>query len=539
MPHDLPSPAPVLNRAGPRRRYRGIAVLLLALVAVVAAGWWWMHRGEGAPSFRTAKIERGPITAVVSSSGSLSAVTTVVVGSQVSGQIKELFVDYNSAVNKNALLARIDPESFQLKVKQAQADLEAVGTNLINQQSNLLALRSQVLRARIQANDAKADYDRKEMLLGKNFISAADRDKAKFNYDALSEAVRTAEAQVKSGEAQVANAQAQVKQREAALASAQVDLERTEIRAPVDGVVISRAVDAGQTVAASLNAPTLFTIAQDLRRMQVEAAIDESDVSRIQPGQKATFTVDAFPGRTFRGDVVQIRKAAVTVQNVVTYTVVIATANPDLQLVPGMTANVRIVTDSRDSVLKVPNAALRYRPPGTAAPRDVEAAAAPAAGAAGRGNAGDVQARREKLARDLKLDAAQQARLGEIYAEQRARFAELREMAEPERRTRMERMRGDVRQKINAMLTPDQQKLYADIVAAETGRSSGTAGRVYTVGSDGKPVEARVRLGLTDGTATEIVGGDIAEGAEVIVGTAERNAPAGASRGTAGPRLPF
>jgi HlyD family secretion protein len=512
----------------------------VTIVALLAAGWWYIGRSDGAPAFRQAKVERGAITSVVSASGTLSAVTTVAVGSQISGQIKELFVDFNSVVRKGQLLARIDPETFELKVKQAQADLDAAASAVVNAQNNVLVIKSQLLRARIQANDAKSDLDRKVTLFGKGFISDAERDKAQFNYDALAEAVRTADAQVRVAEAQVANAVAVVKQREAALASARVDLTRTSIVAPVDGVVISRQVDAGQTVAASLNTPTLFTIAQDLREMQVEVAIDESDISKIRPGQRVTFTVDAFPARSFEGKVAQIRKAAQTVQNVVTYTVVVATENPNLLLVPGMTANVRIVSDARESVLKVPNAALRYRPPGVAATKDAEVAApaAPTGPGGGGGGAGDAQARRQRLVDELKLDAAQQARLDEIYAELRTRMAELRDVPEADRRTRGERLRGDVRQKINAMLNPEQQKKYADIVATETGRGSATAGRVYIVGPDGKALEVKLRLGLTDGNATEVVGSELAEGAEVIVGNVERNAAA-ARTGSSAPRLPF
>ncbi|MEP7181407.1 MAG: HlyD family efflux transporter periplasmic adaptor subunit [Betaproteobacteria bacterium] len=519
-----------------RARWIALAAVVLAVACVVA--WWFYGRGNGAPEYRLAKVERGGITAVVSASGTLSAVTTVAVGSQISGQIKALYADFNSPVKKDQLLARIDPETYELKVKQAQADLDAAQSAVVNQQGNVLVLKSQEIRARIQANDAKADLDRKQSLVAKGFISGADLDKAQFNYDALAEGVKTAAAQVKVGESQVANAVAVVKQREAALAAARVDLTRTSIVAPVNGVVISRQVDAGQTVAASLNTPTLFTIAQDLREMQVEVAIDESDISKIKVGQRVTYTVDAFPNRTFEGKVNQIRKAAVNQQNVVTYTVVVATDNPNLLLVPGMTANVRIVADARDNVLKIANAALRWRPAGTAAAKD-DAASTGAGGGGGGGGPGDAQARRQRLVDDLKLDAAQQARLDEIFAELRAKMAELRDVPEADRRTRSERLRADVRQKINAMLRPDQQPKYAEIVAAETGRSAGGgAGRAWTVGADGKPQEAKLRLGLTDGSSTEISGGELKEGSEVIVGAAERNATA-AKSGSSAPRLPF
>ncbi len=520
----------------PRRRRRRALLLVTATLVVGAlavVAWSLVVRGNSGPTYRLAKAERGALTAMVSASGTLSAVTTVAVGSQISGQIKELFADFNSPVKQGQLLARIDPETYDLKVKQAQADLDAAVSALANQKSNVLVLKSQALRARIQASDAKADLDRKQSLFAKGFISDAERDRAQFNYDAFAEAVLTALAQVAVGDAQVASAAAVIKQREAALASARVDLARTSIVAPVDGVVISRQVDAGQTVAASLNTPTLFTIAKDLRDMQVEIAIDESDISKIRPDQRVTFTVDAFAGRTFEGRVAQIRKAAQSVQNVVTYTVVVATSNPNLLLVPGMTANARIVSDAREDVLKVPNAALRFRPPGVAATRDAEA---PAAGPGAGG--GDAKGRRAKLVDELKLDAAQQARLDEIFSELRAKMAELGEVRESDRRLRAERLRGDVRQRITAMLNPEQQTRYAAIVAAETGRGSVGAGRVYVVGGDGKPREVSLRLGLSDGNATEVVGGDLAAGADVIVGNVDRSPQPARPAGSA-PRLHF
>jgi len=356
----LPSP-----KQNPSRRY----ALPLAAVMVVAVGaiglWKAVGTGGSAPEYRFARVERGGVTSVVSASGTLNAVTTVLVGSQISGQIKELLVDFNSAVKKGQLLARIDPETYEIRVRQAEADLEAARTAHMQKQSDAAAQRSQALRARITYDDAKRDLDRKQSLVEKGFISGAEVDKARFTERGSAEAIRTADAQVKSADAQVANAAAVIKQREAALASARNDLSKTTIMAPVDGVVISRQVDAGQTVAASLNTPTLFTIAQDLREMQVEVAIDESDIGKIRQDQRVTFTVDAFSGRTFDGRVRQIRKAAQTVQNVVTYTVVVETPNPSLLLVPGMTANVSIVVAKKENILKVPNSALRFTPPKT------------------------------------------------------------------------------------------------------------------------------------------------------------------------------
>ena len=528
MPPASARPAPPAGR-----RWLVTLVILAVLAAAGWGAWTWYAKNGSVPAYRLAKVERGAIAAVVSASGTLQAVTTVQVGSQISGQIKEILVDFNTAVKRGQLLARIDPEAFELKVRQAAADVEAARTAQLQRQSDAVAQRSQVLRAQITYQDAKTDLQRKESLVQKGFISPAELDKARFTEQGAAEAVRTTEAQVKSAEAQVANAAATVKQREAALASARNDLEKTEITAPVNGVVISRQVDAGQTVAASLNTPTLFTIAEDLAKMQVAVAIDETDIGRIRADQRVTFTVDAYPGRQFEGRVDQIRQAAQTVQNVVTYTVIVATPNRDLRLVPGMTANVRIVSDSRENVLKVANAALRWRPASAGAATDAAPSGAPAGGG---NNAGDAQARRQRLVDDLKLDAAQTARLDEIFAEQRSRFAELRELNDADRRQRSERMRGEVRQKINAILNAEQQKRYAEIVAAETGRTTAGSGRVYTL-VEGKPKEVAIRTGLTDGNATEVVSGPLAEGEEVIVGTQLPSGPA--PKAASSPRLPF
>lgn len=513
-----------------------LTLAVLAVAAVVAWGGWTTFAARGRePEFRLAKVERGNLTATVSASGTLTAVTTVQVGSQISGQVKEILVDFNSPVKRGQLLARIDPESFELKVRQAEADVEAAKTSTLQRESDLSAQRSQVIRARILHDDAKRDLERKESLVQKGFISASERDKAVFVEQGAAEAVRTAQAQVASAEAQVANSRAVVKQREAALASARNDFSKTSITAPVDGVVISRQVEPGQTVAASLNTPTLFTIAQDLAQMQVDVAIDESDIGRIRQDQRVTFSVDAFAGRTFEGSVRQIRKAAQTVQNVVTYIVVVGTKNPTLTLVPGMTANVRIVTDQRNNVLRVPNAALRWRPAGTAAVKDD----APAA--SGDGGRGGAQAQRQRLIDELKLDAAQVARLDEIFVEMRTSMTELRDVPEASRRARGERLRADMRQKISAMLGAEQQKRYLEIVASDTGRLGGAsgAGRVF-VPTAGGPSEVRLRTGLTDGTATEVVSGELKEGDSVIVGTAQAaNGPAAKSGGGSAPRLPF
>lgn len=493
----------------PLRRLGAIAV---ALAVIAAAGiWWWRAAAvKEAPVYRFAKVEKGPITATVSASGTLNPVISVQVGTQVSGQIKELFVDFNSVVTQGQLVARIDPETFIYRVRQAEADLEAA--------------RAAVGRAQVAMLNAKRDLERSQELVAKNFASPADVDAKQAQYDL--------------GVADVTSAQAQLRQREASLASARVDLARTEIRAPVNGVVIKRSVDVGQTVAASLQAPELLIIAKDLSDMQVETSIDEADVGRIRVGQRATFTVDAFAGRTFAGAVTQIRKAAQNVQNVITYTVLVSARNEGGQLMPGMTANVRIVTDTREAVLKVPNAALRFRPAGVAveaAPTRVSEAAKAIAGNGTPG--GQMQALRERLIAELKLDADQQAKLDAILAAQRGRLAALREQPEETRAKAMQAARADMQAKIEEILRPEQKSRYAELSAELTGRSGqATRGRVWVL-EGGQPKAIDVRLGLTDGTATEVSGAGIAEGTEVIVGT--QTAAAGAPAQKGGPPRMF
>ena len=344
------------------KRYWMWFALLLVLV-VASAGYlvWW--KKSDLPQYRTSAIEKGRLVASVAATGTLQPVISVQVGSQVSGQLKDVLVDFNSLVKKNQLIARIDPESFEYRVRQAQADVDAARAQVATQQANIAAQRAFQSQMEVSLADARRDFERKEQLAEKKFISTAEVDKARATMNALVEQVKSAQAQVEVARANAGNAAAVVKQREAALAQARVDLERTAIRSPVDGIVIKRSVDKGQTVAASLQAPELFIIAENLTDLRVDTSIDESEVGKIKLGQKATFTVDAFPGRTFEGEVTQIRKSAQVVSNVVTYLVAISTQNSDLKLLPGMTANVRVVTSIEEDVLKVPNAALRFRPP--------------------------------------------------------------------------------------------------------------------------------------------------------------------------------
>jgi HlyD family secretion protein len=462
--------------------------LIAGAVALVLAGggaWWWTQRDSAADvQYRTGKIERGSLLATVSASGAVNPVTQVSVGTQVSGQIKELYVDFNSLVKAGQLIAVIDPETFEYRVRSAQADVDAARAAVMTAQANALASRASISRAQVDLNEAQRDFDRKQSLVEKQFIAQSEADKARALVNTTTESLKLAQAQAGVTEAQIKTAQANVAQREAALAQARVDLQRTRITSPVDGIVIKRAIEKGQTVAASLQAPELFVIAQNLSDMQVDASIDESDVGRIRTGQKATFTVDAFPGQTFEGTVRQVRKAAQNVANVVTYVAVVGFSNVGDRLVPGMTANVRIVTESRENVLKVPNAALRVRIAGVepAAPAQgvasgVAAPASTSTGSAGgwtwfsqavaqpAGGGGGFAALRERLVSELQLDADQQARLDAISAELRPKFMALRDLPEEERAAAREKVSAEMRSKITAMLTPTQRTKYQALQA--------------------------------------------------------------------------
>jgi HlyD family secretion protein len=319
----------------------GKIIVSLALLAGALGGgyWWWSHKENTVENpYKTAPVERRDVSVRVTASGTLQARVTVQVGSQVSGRLLELDADFNSAVKKGQVVAKLDPQLFEASVAKSRA--------------NFNAAQAAIAKADVTLLDAKRTYERVKAQRGEGLSSQQEVDTAE-----------TAAAVAKAG---VDAAKASLEQARAQLHQDEVNLSLTVIRSPIDGVVISRAVDVGQTVAASLQAPVLFTIAEDLTKMRLEASIPESDVGKLNVGMDVQFTVDAFAGRRFRGVVSQVRNAAVTLQNVVTYTAIIAVDNPELQLRPGMTATVNIVTATRQHVLAIPNAALRFRPPGGA-----------------------------------------------------------------------------------------------------------------------------------------------------------------------------
>ena len=317
---------------------KGKRIFLLVIAILVLAGtgygfWRWGNSPKES-SYVTVPVQRGNVTQVVSSTGTLQAVVTVLVGSQVSGTIDKLFADFNSKVKAGQVVAQLNQDKFKAAVDQARA--------------NLLAAQSNFEKAKVSVGDALRTLERNRELRKRDIMAQSELDAAQTAYDA-------AVAQLEVNKAQIAQAQA-------ALNQASVDLNNTVIHSPVDGIVISRSVDVGQTVAASLQAPTLFTIANDLAKMEVHTNVDEADVGNVTEGQEVTFTVDAFPARRFRGRVHQVRNAPTVVQNVVTYDAVVRIDNKELLLKPGMTANVQFLVNRREDVLTIPNMAIRFKP---------------------------------------------------------------------------------------------------------------------------------------------------------------------------------
>ena len=519
------------SASGSRRSWRALPggrrglFTLAGLVVIVAATLAYFYSGETAakPQYRLARIERGAIVSAVTASGTAQALVTVQVGSQLSGRIKELLVDFNDRVKKGQIIARLDIDHLTARLQQAEADHKAAVAMLAMQTAQQEKARHDVALATAQLQkvkaalvEAKREVARKSRLASRGFGARADAEKAVTALRQAEADIAAAEAQLagagaslKVATAQRAGARATVAQRQASVMLVKVDLQRSEIRSPIDGVVIERSVDVGQTVAASLQAPTLFTIAQDLRQLEIHASVDEADVGRIAVGQSASFTVAAFPNRTFDGKVKQIRLAPKEEANVVTYTVVISAGNPDSLLLPGMTANIRIVSERRKAALKVPNAALRYRPPGAGAGINPGAFS-------GRGNfsAARIAAR---LAKSLGLTEQQKRQVQSIFEELRTDMRKLRAQRMPrtQRRQRLRSVRRKLSERITAILTETQRAKYGSLRRLRANRSRG---RIYTLGKDGRPRATIVRVGITDGAFSAIRGRGIKRGLSVIVG---------------------
>ena len=498
-----------------------------AVLAAAAAGILFFGDGFGTekPVYRFAKVSRGDIKSVVSASGSLRPVVTVLVGSQVSGKIAELLADFNSPVKAGQVIGRLDPAAFEAKVWQLEADLQVARANVSMQEASLIAMKADIDGAKSALKDAEQDFARKKELLDRRAVAQSVVDKAVSVKDQAIAKVNGTVAKLKMQEAQVQHAHASVEEKKAELKQRQLDLSYTIIRSPVDGVVISRNVDVGQTVAASLQAPTLFTIAQDLREMQVEVSVDEADIGRIQQEQEVTFTVDAFPEREYSGKVTQIRKAPTEISNVVTYTVIVGAQNPDFSLLPGMTANVSMVVGAREDVLKIENAALRFRPADAAAREQ----------AARDGQSSDrMEQRIERLTKSLELSPEQQRDIRAVYAGIEARAKAMRDQGieQEEIRRALRTMRENSRKEIAPLLNERQRARYAELARKREENATRRA-QLWVVDGSGELAPVSIGVGISDGSVTEVVRGDLKEGQQVVVGQS-KGTVASPSRGLFG-----
>jgi HlyD family secretion protein len=532
---------------------KGRILIILVVVVILGAGAFFLLGGlnqKGSDqNYRKMKIERGDIRSVVTATGTINPVVTVLVGSQVSGTIKALFADFNSRVDVGQTIAQIDPAIFDSQVEQARAGVASEQANLANAQANLLNIQANLAKAEVAVTDTKRTLDRNLQLIKMNAVAQAVLDTAQANYDSAVAQRESAKAQLEVSKAQIESAKAQVERAKASLKMAETNLRYTTIRSPVNGIVISRNVDVGQTVAASLQAPTLFTIAKDLTQMQVDTNFSEADIGRIQKGQEATFNVDAYPERTFQGRVHEIRNAPQTIQNVVTYDVVIQVDNKELRLKPGMTANVTIVVAHREGVLKIPNAALRYQPQGATAmvaavstkgnnSSKSETPGSSAKSGGGRPGGGkEADSSRSsgrsgmaaRFTEGLNLTAEQQEKAEMIISASRPEIQEIRQKSKPEEAT--VRIQAMIREKLKGILTEDQKRKLSESSASTQGERK--SGRIWIVSPDRKAVPVSLIIGITDGTFSEIVSGDLSEGTDVIVGESGKNNQA--NRGTPSP----
>ena len=440
-------------------------------------------------TYDTALVSKGPIRKLVSTSGPVRALVTVSIGSQLSGQVDKLSVDFNSEVKSGDVLATIDSRTFDAKVSQAKADLTAAKAAVTFQEASLA-------KAKAMSSTAERTSKRQETLQAKGFAATATLDTARRD-------VEVAKADIEVAQAQIESAKAGVIQREAAVKQAEVDLERTKIVSPIDGTVISRTIDLGQTVAASFQAPELFKIAQDLRLIRIEAQVNEADVGSVLEGNAVTFGVDAYPDRTFEGKVTQVRLSATELQNIVTYTVIIEAANADRKLFPGMTANVQIEVAKKEDALRVPNDALRYKP-------RVESSE-PQSGT-GRSDKQIV-----RLKEELQLTDAQEKSLRDEFkklfaARSAAPGGVDTSVADPA--AMRQKMQSLIEQTLSPLLSDDQRPLFDKW---KRGRETTKSGAVHVLSADNTPDRRAVRLGIADDQFTEIASGTLTEGERIIV----------------------
>lgn len=565
----------------------------LAAVALVLGAIAWRSSGDAKTekaSYRFAPTERGAIVASVKATGTLTPVSTVLVGSQLSGQVVEILSDYNAEVKAGQVLARLASDQIvarrdaaQADVMQGEADLSVKAARVDRQRATYERAKAGMFdqtaqrdRAAAQLADAKRTLDRQNDLFASGSGSKVALDTARTAHDVAKAALASSEAQINSAKAELTGlevdiklAEAEVKSSEAAIAAKkarlrdiEIDLERTDIKSPVQGVVVQKSVELGQTVAASLSSPTLFTVAQDLRQIEIYANVDESDVGRISDNQRVTFTVTAYPARTFEGRVKQVRLGAQTIQNVVIYTAVIAVENEDRALLPGMTANLSVITEEKRDVLKVANAALRWKPANAAAPApaaqqpataplSLDAPAGPNpfanAGSRGSGQGGGrrvMEELRDNLASELQLSADELKSVDAVIAEFRPKFSAAMQGANSgeERRAKAREVRQEMIAKIRTMISEAKRADFDAVTARvsrpgrqqRAGAGPNVPGRVYIL-QNGEPQAVNVMLGATDGAMTEITPGALPVGQQVIIGGGPR---AAAPRATAsGPPL--
>ena len=500
-------------RPAPTRRRRSLSPAIVVAVVVVGAAvaaalWWRDSRGEGPESpWRTVQVERGDIRVAISATGTLSAISTVTVGSQISGQVTDVLVDFNSQVSEGQVLARIDPRTYEAQIEQGAAQIASARASLEQAQATL--------------RNAELDFRRKADLGEQQLAARAEIDLARAALD--------------QARAQVAATRAQIRQQTASTETTRVNLERTVIRSPVDGVVLTRTIEPGQTVAASLQAPELFTIAEDLSQMKIELAVDEADIGQVKAGQGVSFTADAFPDRQFRGVVDQVRLAATATNNVVTYPVVVSVDNSDGILLPGLTVNAEIEVSNRQGVLKVSNAALRYKPADAAQ----VPAADPAASGAGRPCGGAMIDDLAQVVAGMDLDDTQQAAFDAAVAALRERQqSRPRGEGAGQRRPGMgppgmamigggtdaANIQAQIRQRMMERMQQDFAAFTAtldDARKAQWNRAlssalGATRVTLYRL-RDGRREAVQVRVGASDGTSSEI-SGPVAEGDEIITG---------------------
>jgi HlyD family secretion protein len=473
--------------------------LTFLLVTGVAAGvgyYFWQHRSDGKLDIQTVAATRGDVRRVVSTSGAVSALVTVDIGSQLSGNIGAVNVDFTDEVKKGDVLARIEPSTFETKVRESEAAVAVAKANVALQEAA-------VERAEANLHKAELDLHRAQELVAKGAG-------AQVTLDTATAAQLSASADLDSAKAQLENAKGNVALQEATLDSARIDLERTYIRSPIDGVVVDRTVQVGQTVAASLQAPKLFTIAQDLNHLQIEAQVDEADIGQITSSDPVTFTVDAYPDVTFQGAVLQIRLAPTSLNNVVTYTVVIDAENPLGRLLPGMTANVEIVTGEHKNVVTVPNEALRYQPRGPAQAalvRDGLSTGVVSLGERGGRLLGHLKA-------ELELTPEEMTK---IETQINTELAAFNSAAPPGTGPAPTELREQVRMRIakvlKSVLSPEKYKKYEEMVRQ---RPNGPRRVTLWTLENGMLVPREVKIGLADGNVTEVAEG-LPEGTNVVV----------------------